>query len=105
MTMPDSSKFYTDGENSYQHLKYEDIENINFTNIINGINNLTEYNTHQIDFFDFVFSLNNTAFCITKSILEFYLVFRLHIVNLQLSLQKDITMTTTMNIINIHSNY
>ena len=82
--IPNENKthFYT-GENSYQHLKYENIQSINYSTIQKALlKTYPEYNAHQIGFFDLVFSLNNTGSCITFSMLDFYLISRLHIVNL-----------------------
>uniref|UniRef100_A0A6C0H918 DUF4116 domain-containing protein n=1 Tax=viral metagenome TaxID=1070528 RepID=A0A6C0H918_9ZZZZ len=79
--------FYTN-EKSYQHLKYENIQSINYLNIQNALSNTYPiYNSHQLGFFDLVFSLNNTGSCLTYSMLDFYILSRLHIVNLELYLQ------------------
>jgi len=45
------------------------------------------YNTHQTGLFDFVFSLNHTCSCITKTTLKVYLTTRLHLQNYEVILQ------------------
>ena len=91
----DLTKFYNSEPRTYNHIKHDwytqGILTKSLDNIIDVYIQQYQYNTHQNGFFDFVFALNHTRSCITKSILTLYLTSRLHIKDVLLLLQNELS--------------
>ena len=70
----------------YRHLKYDKINKYQkeIFDHISKLNFDIKYNTEHYSLFSYVFLLNNTASCLSNTIIEFYIASRLRINDLQL---------------------
>jgi len=89
----DNTQFYNISHiEDYSHLNYEFFKaKDKLDTIIDTIEEIyPTYNPQSNSFFDYVFSNNNSCSCISYTMIDFYLLSRLHLTNFVLFLQKKV---------------